>query len=136
MALTAISQPQFWPDIDLANYGDGKAYGIISVDISDWKNPGRNGKGAEDWDHEEIDKECWAQLVEHFSVSPDPLNPNQVLREDDKVGYFLDPDSRKIRNYLHEAFPTQFPFNLAELIQESATPHCVGYMKTNILVPM
>ncbi len=40
-ALTSISQAQFWPDVDLAEYGDGTTRGVISVDISEWNEIGR-----------------------------------------------------------------------------------------------
>ena len=40
-ALTSISQAQFWKDVDLARYGDGRVKGILSVDVSDWDTPGR-----------------------------------------------------------------------------------------------
>ena len=46
-ALTSISQAQFWTDVDLARYGDGRVKGILSVDVSDWQTPGpRTGKVA------------------------------------------------------------------------------------------
>ena len=35
-ALTSISQKQFWQQANLANYGDGRVAGLLSVDISDW----------------------------------------------------------------------------------------------------
>jgi uncharacterized protein with NAD-binding domain and iron-sulfur cluster len=38
-SLTAISQAQFWPHIDLRQRGDGRAEGILSVDISEWDQP-------------------------------------------------------------------------------------------------
>ena len=40
-ALTSISQAQFWKDVDLARYGDGRVKGVLSVDVSDWETPGR-----------------------------------------------------------------------------------------------
>src|SRR5207244_2785394 len=39
-ALTSISQRQFWRGLNLAEYGDGRVGGILSVDISDWDAPG------------------------------------------------------------------------------------------------
>ena len=35
-ALTSISQAQFWPTVNLANYGDGSVRGVLSVIISNW----------------------------------------------------------------------------------------------------
>ena len=61
-ALTSISQPQFWRDTPLSEYGDGTVKGIISVDISEWEEPGLNGKAARDCTPEEIKTEVWEQL--------------------------------------------------------------------------
>jgi hypothetical protein len=37
-ALTSISQPQFWePQFQPDRLGDGRAHGILSVDVSDWE---------------------------------------------------------------------------------------------------
>ena len=46
-ALTAVSQRQFWTEMDFADWGDGKTRGILSVDISQWDAPGFNGKAAD-----------------------------------------------------------------------------------------
>ncbi len=54
-ALTSISQRQFWTEANLANYGDGHVGGILSVDISDWEEPGiLTGKPAMQSTAEEI----------------------------------------------------------------------------------
>ena len=45
-ALTSISQAQFWNNVSLSQYGDGTIRGIISVDISEWEEPGINGKAT------------------------------------------------------------------------------------------
>jgi 15-cis-phytoene desaturase len=39
-AITSISQRQFWNHSNLADFGDGRVRGILSVDISDWETPG------------------------------------------------------------------------------------------------
>src|SRR5215212_11458135 len=39
-ALTSISQRQFWRGFDFAQSGDGRVEGILSVDVSDWSQPG------------------------------------------------------------------------------------------------
>ena len=45
-ALTSISQKQFWPGVDLAQRGDGRVRGILSIDVSEWQRPGRaHGQG-------------------------------------------------------------------------------------------
>jgi uncharacterized protein with NAD-binding domain and iron-sulfur cluster len=66
-ALTAISQAQFWPDVDLTEYGDGSVRGVLSVDISDWNSEGiLFGKPARACTAREIEQEVWAQLDAHW----------------------------------------------------------------------
>jgi uncharacterized protein with NAD-binding domain and iron-sulfur cluster len=84
-ALTLVSQPQFWPDFDLACYGDGKVRGLLSVDISDWDVKGGNGKEARHCSREEIAKETWQQLK--LSLNTD----GEILRDDQLHSWFLDP---------------------------------------------
>ena len=63
-ALTAISQKQFWRDIDFAGLGNGQVGGILSVDISDWCTPGKhNGKPARECTRAQIRDEVWAQIT-------------------------------------------------------------------------
>ncbi|WP_235624073.1 FAD-dependent oxidoreductase [Mycolicibacterium goodii] len=83
-ALTAISQAQFWPDIDLRNYGDGRVEGILSVDISDWERPGGQGlPPAKNCTKKQIEAEVWRQLADH--IDDGSLQQSNVLR------VFLDP---------------------------------------------
>jgi hypothetical protein len=108
-ALTAISQKQFWPDIDLSEYGDGLVKGVLSVDISDWgtDNIGANpeeskgilfGKNAKDCTNEEIKDEVWAQLKRSLNI-----NGKEVLKDDNLHSWFLDPDIvDPVRNFLEE----------------------------------
>ncbi|WHY69631.1 FAD-dependent oxidoreductase [Neobacillus sp. SuZ13] len=86
-AITAISQKQFWDGKDLQAYGDGQVRGIISVDISEWNQPGMLlGKKAIQCTKEEIKEEVWAQLKK-------ALNHEKVLlRDEDVHSWFLDPD--------------------------------------------
>ncbi|WP_309736578.1 FAD-dependent oxidoreductase [Chamaesiphon sp. OTE_75_metabat_556] len=97
-ALTAISQKQFWPDVDLSEYGDGQVKGILSVDISDWgtDNIGENplesigilfGKKAKDCTDEEIKAEVWAQMKKSFNV-----NGQEILKDENLHSWFLDSD--------------------------------------------
>jgi uncharacterized protein with NAD-binding domain and iron-sulfur cluster len=86
-ALTSVSQPQFWPDYDLADYGDGKVAGIISVDISNWNVKGLNGKAARDCSAHEIATEVWEQLKRSLNVAG-----QHILRDSDLHYWFLDPD--------------------------------------------
>ena len=67
-ALTAISQPQFWPQVDLTQYGDGTLPGIISIDISEWERAGSTGKSAKQCTADEIADEVWHQMVERLNV--------------------------------------------------------------------
>ncbi|OBF97003.1 amine oxidase [Mycolicibacterium flavescens] len=83
-SLTAISQKQFWPDIDLERRGDGRVEGILSVDISEWQRPGRvYGKVATECTPEEIRAEVWAQMVAHID--------DGSLDEQNVLTWFLDP---------------------------------------------
>lgn len=86
-ALTSISQKQFWPDFDLADYGNGMVGGILSVDISDWNTPGiLHNKPATECRPEEIQEEVWEQLKQH-------LNDDAVheIEDTNLVAWFLDP---------------------------------------------
>jgi uncharacterized protein with NAD-binding domain and iron-sulfur cluster len=66
-SLTSISQKQFWPGVDLAQRGDGRTRGILSVDVSEWQRPGpRTGKVAQLCSREEIFDEVWGQLEDHL----------------------------------------------------------------------
>lgn len=89
-ALTSISQKQFWSGVNLAQYGDGRVGGILSVDISNWDTPGiLYGKPAAACSATEIAAEAWAQLKQH-------LNTGGVTELDDAnlLSWFLDPDIR------------------------------------------
>jgi uncharacterized protein with NAD-binding domain and iron-sulfur cluster len=86
-ALTSVSQAQFWPNVDLSQYGDGAIRGILSVDISDWDVPGLNGKQADQCTRDEIAAETWRQLKQSLNV-----NGKEVLKDEDLHSWFLDPD--------------------------------------------
>jgi len=88
-ALTSISQHQFWKDIDLSKYGDGKVKGIISVDVSDWFTPGLNGKEAHNCTREEIKDDIWKQMK--LSVN---VNGREILKDSNIHSWALDPDIR------------------------------------------
>ena len=86
-ALTSISQPQFWPGVNLANYGNGTVRGILSVDISNWTTPGiLFGKPAQSCTKEEVRQEVWAQLLAHFD---EPTRAEFSLAN--LVAWHLDP---------------------------------------------
>jgi len=83
-ALTAISQAQFWPDVDLSKYGDGKVQGVLSVDVSDWYSPGhRTGKCAMECNRDEIFTEVWGQILD--AIDDGSLDAVNVLYQ------FMDP---------------------------------------------
>jgi len=83
-ALTAISQAQFWPNVNLETYGDGSVDGLLSVDVSEWERPSkRTGLCAKDCTKEQIFEEVWAQLVDHID--------DGSLDESNIVAKFLDP---------------------------------------------
>lgn len=69
-ALTAVSQPQFWQggQFPITGFGDGKVKGLLSVDISDWTDPGTDttDKWAAHCSREEVVQEVWAQLKDHW----------------------------------------------------------------------
>ena len=67
----------------------GTVRGILSVDISDWETDGdytARGKPAMDCSKDEVASEVWAQLKASFNAT------GEVLRDDNLVGWFLDPD--------------------------------------------
>src|SRR5918996_1128736 len=87
-ALTSISQPQFWqPQFQPERLGDGRARGILSVDVSDWEAIGSGiRKQAMYCSREEITREVWHQLKESLD--------DDATRELERVNVlasFLDP---------------------------------------------
>ncbi|MCM3750008.1 FAD-dependent oxidoreductase [Paenibacillus pasadenensis] len=86
-ALTLVSQKQFWPNTDLAEYGNGNVKGVLSVDVSDWEAPGPLfGKPAMKCSAEEIRQEVWQQLKDHFNHGSDVLHDGLLEH------WFLDED--------------------------------------------
>lgn len=87
-ALTSISQRQFWKNVDLSKYGDGKIEGILSVDVSDWDTPGiLYNKPAKECTKDEIVKEIWEQLKKSLNVNGKVILEDKHLRT-----AFIDPD--------------------------------------------
>ena len=61
---------------------------LIRGDISDWETPGvLYRKTAMECSTEELEQEVWAQIKQHVNV-----NGAEVLRDDNLVRWFLDPD--------------------------------------------
>jgi hypothetical protein len=94
-ALTSISQLQFWSDYDIHIRGDGKVKGILSVDVSNWDNPGLNGKKAMECTRDEIKNEVWAQLKKSLNVEG-----QIVLRDDMILDWYLDKDIYEVHPHL------------------------------------
>ena len=88
-ALTSISQAQFWNPLDLASYGDGTVRGVISVDISEWSEPGVFGKAAKDCTRDEIKAEVWEQLKRSLNYGD-----VTILRDEQLHSWSLDPSIR------------------------------------------
>ncbi|CAH1219736.1 hypothetical protein PAECIP111891_04964 [Paenibacillus allorhizoplanae] len=87
-SLTSVSQKQFWPDVNLSEYGDGTVKGILSVDISDWDTPGiLFGKTAKHCTADEIKAEVWAQMKLSLNVDGAVILEDSVL-----YSWFLDTD--------------------------------------------
>jgi 15-cis-phytoene desaturase len=87
-ALTSVAQKQFWPGVNLADYGDGQVKGILSVDISEWNKAGiLYSKTAMECTAQEIKDEVWAQLKKSLNVGGQTLIEDQDLHS-----WFLDTD--------------------------------------------
>lgn len=87
-ALTSISQRQFWTNFDFSQFGNGSVKGILSVDISEWQQPGViYGKPAQECTAEELEAEVWAQLKQHLNEGG-----ATTLNDADLLSWFLDPD--------------------------------------------
>jgi len=83
-SLTAISQAQFWKDVNLEDRGDGRVDGILSVDISEWERPSAfTGKTAKQSTREEILDEVWRQMTDHID--------DGSLAQSNVIHRFLDP---------------------------------------------
>ncbi len=88
-ALTSISQAQFWTPETLKRFADGEVNGIMSIDVSNWEAPGLKGRPAIECSREEVFEEVWAQMQRSLNSKG-----VSVLRKEDLLGWFLDPDIR------------------------------------------
>ena len=105
-ALTSVSQGQFWKKAP-TSYGDGTAKDVLSVDISNWDDPGiLYGRPAKQCTKDEILDEVWAQMK--VSLDEDFV----FLRDADVVDRFLDegiefgPNGRPVENHEPLLVPT------------------------------
>lgn len=87
-AVTAISQVPFWRNFDITRYGDGTIRSIISVDVSDWDQPGiLYNKAAKDCNRDEVIAEVWEQMKRSFNT-----NGTTVLNDADRKAVHIDND--------------------------------------------
>jgi len=127
-ALTSISQQQFWADHNLADFGDGYVKGVISVDISNWHQPGNTtGKPAKYCTSEEIKTEVWEELKRSHALDETPLSDDMLYC------WFLDPDIT--REQFLRAVPEGVAPDTDPPISENAEPLFVAYLNTWRLRP-
>ena len=87
LAISSISQQQFWKGFPLRTVGDGSVGGVLSVDICDWTTPiTRDGLNlpARRLTSEQVAKEVWSEVNEHLRTLQEPLQRAPA-------GFFLDP---------------------------------------------
>ena len=90
-ALTSVSQAQFWRSMSPAQFGDSDVRGVLSVDVSDWEDPGSGGRPAMRCSREEVMREVWRQLKRSINFD------QELLRDEDLHSWFLDPDIQSDR---------------------------------------
>jgi len=103
-ALTGISQRQFWSGVDFARLGDGQVGGILSIDISDWDQPGLcfpgpagKNKTARQCTAPEVAQDVWTQLRRSLTLADGRCELPEALPR-----WFIDPgvtfDPTPVRN--------------------------------------
>ena len=88
-ALTSVSQIQFWRSMSPDQFGDSDVRGVLSVDVSNWGDPGSNGRPAMQCSREEVVREVWRQLKRSLNID------RELLRDADLHSWFLDPDIQR-----------------------------------------
>ncbi|GAB3575514.1 hydroxysqualene dehydroxylase [Hymenobacter daeguensis] len=103
-ALTGISQAQFWPQHPLAGYGNGQVKGLISIDVSNWFEPGLGPKGkmAKECTLEEVEQEVWEQLKRSLTHEDGSPMLTDAMRAAIPRNYYIDTD---IEPDTHQATP-------------------------------
>ena len=121
-ALTSISQPDFWPNFPMDQFGDGTVKGLISAIPSNWgyfidPNTDEVGainnslglkikKPAQICSPAEIQTEVWEQMQRSLQEKGQPL-----LQDEDMHSWFLDP------NIIHNCCElAQNPEQLAKIL--------------------
>ena len=78
-ALTSLSQAQFWYDDATGftrDFGDGTVRTVLSVNVSDWKTPGSDGRPALECSRDDVAAEVWKQLQASMpALDFDDLHP-------------------------------------------------------------
>lgn len=127
-ALTSISQQQFWPGYDLADFGDGNVRGVISVDISNWHEPGNTvAKPAKYCSAEEIKTEVWEEIKRSHALDEQPVTDDMLYC------WFLDPDITR-EQFIARQAPGFVPDDDVPM-SENAEPLFVAYLNTWRLRP-
>ena len=138
-AITAVSQQQFWT-ASLRDRGDGSVAGCISLDISDWEDPGHTvGVAAEKATREEILEEVFVELAAATGTLT-----GEVTREN-LHSWFLDPDIADIEPNERSRYTDAEPLYVAATSSwgrrpEVATPLpnlflASDYVRTNTQLP-
>jgi uncharacterized protein with NAD-binding domain and iron-sulfur cluster len=84
-ALTGISQKQFWPKTNLADFGNGRTRDVLSMIISNWDVAGTFvNKPARECSRDEIFTEVWSQILAHVNYGG-----GETLRDDMLVDWYL-----------------------------------------------
>jgi len=108
-SLTAISQVQFWKYFDLSTCWDGRAKGVLSVDISDWNTKVDiadpltgvvTKKSAKECTPEEIKTEVWNQILKSLNVEG-----RTIIDPDTLVHTYLDHDIEMRHGVEHNREP-------------------------------
>jgi uncharacterized protein with NAD-binding domain and iron-sulfur cluster len=85
--ITSVLDSLLWDRDIPAQYGDGLAKDILSLDVSDWDTPGiLYGKPARECTREQVLAECWAQVRDSLHDTGRTLLPDGIQHS-----AFLDP---------------------------------------------
>ncbi|HKQ70039.1 MAG TPA: hypothetical protein VJT73_11905, partial [Polyangiaceae bacterium] len=114
--LTAISQTQFWHDVDMKERGHGayrgKVKSILSVDISAWDQKGQlHRREAFACTRQQIAEEVWDQLKRSLNrpnQAPELTDEMLLGQKIDADSFYLDDDIAERLDRKKQAFYTKF----------------------------